>query len=297
MRIIILFLTISIINSQTEYPGLNIFFSSDCLSLGGAGYLNSSSISQKHNPATFNNSRIFTSSIINYKNNVSCQSIGLSFPLKNGNVSSSLKNVSYGVFQSYDEKKNFIGTYQSSDNWFSLLYANRLKNSPIKFGVSYNYLYSSLGSFHIKKSFFSGGGQVSLKKIKTVFGFSIHHIGLNNNSYNKNLISPKLVFSILKILEHLPLNIFVDLIFNSNNKNDIEIFIGGKFNLVDNFKLNIGTSTRKFDQKVNNQIFNSVFGASGIGLVYEDNQYLINVGSYMYGTGFLIHGVQLDLKF
>ena len=37
--------------------------------------------------------------------------------------------------------------------------------------------------------------------------------------------------------------------------------------------------------------------ASGIGINYSKNLTSIKIGSYMYGTGYLINGLQIDVKF
>ena len=105
MKVIIIIFIYSVVFGQTQYPAINTFFSSKSLSLGGAGYLYSDILSLKSNPAVSNINRLFTTSIINYKNGISSQSIGFNFPLKKSNVSFSIKNISYGTFEKYDENK------------------------------------------------------------------------------------------------------------------------------------------------------------------------------------------------
>ena len=88
---------------QAQYSAINSFYSSTSLSLGGAGYLSPNLLSLKNNPSVKNDERIIKTSIINYKNGISSQSFGANFLSKRGNISFSLKNISYGIFDKYDE--------------------------------------------------------------------------------------------------------------------------------------------------------------------------------------------------
>ena len=295
-KILKLSLTIlSIVFSQTEYPSLNIFSSSEYLARAGSGYLKPSSISLKTNPAAVYNFRLLSSSIINFKNGISSQSVGLTFPLKKRYISISLINVNYGVFNSYDEKKNYLGTYTSNDNWFNFSYAEDIKNLPLTFGLSIQSFISTLSNYQLNNSMISLGFKFSLKKLKADLGLSHHQIEIFQEG-DKKSIEPNTVLSISKKLAHLPLNLFSDIVLN-NYSNTFEIFGGGTFNLLDNLQLHIGTSSRKGNQKLDNKLFNSIFGSSGFGLSYRKMPYLINFGSYIYGNGFIISGIQLDVKF
>ena len=290
----LLMLTISLVFSQTEYPGTNIFSSSEYLGRAGSGYLKPSSISLKQNPAAVNDFKLFSTGRINFKNGISSQSVGLTFPYKKRYISTALVNVNYGVFKSYDEKKNYLGTYTSSDNWFSVSYAEKVKKVPIRVGLSFQSFFSSLGGYEMNDSFISAGFKISLEKIKTELGLSYHQLDIFAKG-KKWDIEPNTVFSISKILAHLPLNLFSDFVLN-NYSNTFEVFGGGIFNLSNNLELHIGTSSRKGNQNFNNRLFNSIFGSSGFGLTYIKMPYSINFGSYIYGNGFIISGIQLDIK-
>ena len=294
MKILNISFILSILFGQTENPSINTFFSSNSLSLAGAGYLNPSAISQKKNPSIFDKKRSFTLSIINYKSDISSQSLGSFFPIYNGYASLSIRNLSYGVFESYDENKIFQGTYQSSDNWLTFSYAKKLKNLPITTGLSYNFFNSNLASYQIRKSFFTIGANIIIQKIKTTLGFSLHQLNFKKNSYN--IVDPNFVFSILKGLEHLPLNMFLDFVFYDYATN-LEFFLGSEFKLSENINFLIGSSSRKLSQNIEYNFFNTIFGSTGIGLDYHKKPYKFNIGSYMYGTGYFISGVQLDIEF
>ena len=298
MNIIIFIFIISFVNGQTQYSAVNSFFSSTSLSLGGAGYLSSNLLSLKNNPAVKNDERLITTSIINYKNGISSQSFGVNFLFGGGNVSSSLKNISYGTFDKYDENKNLNGTYQSSENWFTILFSKEVKNLPLKVGMRYEHLFSHLADYFFQVPFISLGGKLYISNINTDIGISIHQLNINffNKNHNNEIISPELVFSIVKSLEHLPLELYIDLISNKKLKFN-EVFLGGVFNLKQNIQLYIGSSPRKFSQNNNSKFFNTIFGASGLGINYTKDLTSIKIGSYMYGTGYLISGFQIDVKF
>ena len=298
MNIIIFIFIISFVSGESQYSAINSFYSSTTLSLGGAGYLSSNLLSLKNNPSVKNDDRIINTSIINYKNGISSQSFGANFLSKKGNVSFSLKNISYGTFDKYDENKVLKGNYQSSDNWFTLLFSKEMKNFPLRLGIRYEHLFSQLEDYFFQVPFISIGSNLFIPNINTHIGISIHQININffNKNHVNSIMNPDIVISSAKSLEHLPLKIFTDLILNKRlTFNDI--FFGGVFNLKQNLQFYIGSSSRKYNQNNNSKLFNTIFGASGIGINYSKNLTSVKIGSYMYGTGFLINGLQIDVKF
>tara|TARA_B100001250_G_scaffold51280_1_gene40058 strand:- start:3084 stop:3971 length:888 start_codon:yes stop_codon:yes gene_type:complete len=295
MKKIICIFILSLVNGQTQYSAVNSFFSSTSLSLGGAGYLSSNLLSLKNNPAVENDERLITTSIINYKNGISSQSFGVNFFFRGGNVSSSLKNISYGTFDKYDENKILKGTYQSSENWFTMLFSKDVKNLPLKVGVRYEHLFSQLEDYFFQVPFISIGGKLYISNINMDIGISVHEININIHQSN-SMINPDIAFSTVKKLKHLPLELYIDLIVDKKLKFN-EVFFGGIFNLKQNMQLYIGSSSRKLIQNNNSKFFNTIFGASGVGINYSKDLTSINIGSYMYGTGYLISGLQINIKF
>ena len=95
------------------YGNIDVFTSPSDLSMGGAGFLFHSINAQTKNPAVYNKTRNFTTSIIKYPAEINSQSIGLNLPLTKTVFSSSLKYVSYGVFEGYNERAEFTGNYKS----------------------------------------------------------------------------------------------------------------------------------------------------------------------------------------
>jgi len=99
--------------AKTGYPALHIFTSSVPLSMAGAGYLHSSPISSKMNPSS-QSEKSFSASLIKYPASITSQSAGAQFPFLHGNLSKSIKYISYGIFQGYTDYAEPIGTYSSS---------------------------------------------------------------------------------------------------------------------------------------------------------------------------------------
>ena len=111
------------------------------------------------------------------------------------------------VFLNLMMKKNYLGTYTSSDNWFIVSYAEKIKKMPIRIGLSLQSFISSLSSYQTNGSFISAGFKLSLQKIKTELGLSYHQVDIFRKD-RKWDIEPNTVFSISKILAYLPLTYF-----------------------------------------------------------------------------------------
>ena len=75
------------------------------------------------------------------------------------------------------------------------------------------------------------------------------------------------------------------------------IFIGGIFHLPHDIKFKWGTSTHKFDQNIRQEIWKSILGATGFGLHFNYGATDAGVGTYFYGTGGWITGMDLSVRF
>ena len=105
--------------------------------MGGAGSLYQSANTQIKNPAVFNKSRSFTASIVKYPALIRSQSLNLNLPTENFVFSSSLKYLSYGVFEGYDEYGESIGSYKSYETWVDGYFAKKLILSQFILGQVY----------------------------------------------------------------------------------------------------------------------------------------------------------------
>ena len=89
----------------SAYANTNSFTSPSCFSMGGAGSLSLSVNTQMKNPAVFNHSRSLTTSIVKYPALINSQSVNINLPNQNTAFSYSLKYLSYGVFNGYNERR------------------------------------------------------------------------------------------------------------------------------------------------------------------------------------------------
>ena len=80
----------------------------------------------------------------------------------------------------------------------------------------------------------------------------------------------------------------------ANNK---DYFISGIFSITKKLSLSWGTSTRKFSQNINEDIVKTIFGSSGLGLSFMNDDIIVGYGLYFYGTGGLTNGIDLSIKF
>jgi len=292
---LLLLILLSSSEAETGYPAFDAFTSSAQLGLGGAGFLNPSSISSKSNPASTIKGRMFTTSIIRYPGSITGQSAGLSLPWMNGTGSASIRHISYGTFHGYNDDAQPTNTYKSGDTWLQGAYSRQLSNIPLRLGINTQLYSSSLENYRIKVLEFSMGGIMYFGKAKGTLGVSIHQMGKEFSSNAVGLLSQKIVLSGAKTLAHLPLTLFIDAL-PSLIVSDAELFIGGIFKVNNVMQIRWGTSTRKGGHNTQQGLLQSILAASGFGVGYATGPTLINYSTYIYGTGAVIQGLEIGIK-
>ena len=278
--------------SETSFPGMDIFTSSANLSMGGAGYLKPSPLSSNINPSIYGG-KVFSASIIKYPAGIASQNIGISLLFKNNTFGKfSINNISYGIFEGYNENLISTGTYSASDTKISASYGKRILRLPIKLGVQSSFYFSNYGDYTFNIFSFSTGFSFRAEEQKFTLGMSIHNLATSSSDLVVDL-HPRLVMSGSKKLKHLPLSLFLDL--TSENSSDLTVFIGGEFDINKNLQFRLGSSNRKFNQNIKKDIFSSVIGASGFGFGYKKKDILINYSIYMFGTGALSQSLEINI--
>ena len=278
--------------SETSFPGMDVFTSSASLSMGGAGYLKPSPLSSNINPSIYGGN-IFSASIIKYPSDITSQNIGISFLFKNNTFGKfSINNISYGIFEGYNENLISTGTYSASDTKISASYGKGILRLPIKLGVESSFYLSNYGDYTFNIFSFSTGFSFRAEEQKFKVGMSIHNLATSSGDLIVNL-HPRLVMSGSKKLKHLPLSLFLDL--TSENSSVLTVFIGGEFDINKNLQFRLGSSNRKFNQNIKKDIFSSVIGASGFGFGYKKKDILINYSIYMFGTGALSQSLEINI--
>ena len=278
--------------SETSFPGMDIFTSSANLSMGGAGYLKPSPLSSNINPSIYGG-KVFSASIIKYPAGIASQNVGISFLFKNNTFGKlSINNISYGIFEGYNENLISTGTYSASDTKISASYGKGILILPIKLGIQSSFYFSNYGDYTFNIFSFSTGFSFRAEEQKFKVGMSIHNLATSSSDLVVDL-HPRLVISGSKNLKYLPLSLFLDL--TSENSSVLTLFIGGEFDINKNLQFRFGSSNRKFNQNIKKDIFSSVIGASGFGFGYKKRDILINYSIYIFGTGALSQGLEINI--
>lgn len=278
--------------SETSFPGMDVFTSSASLSMGGAGYLKPSPLSSNINPSIYGGN-VFSASIIKYPSGITSQNIGVSFLFKNNTFGKLyINNISYGIFEGYDENLISTGTYSASDTKISASFGKRVLKLPIKLGLESSFYLLNYGDYAFNIFSFSAGFSFRAEEQKFKVGMSIHNLATSSSDLVVDL-HPRLVMSGSKKLKHLPLSLFLDL--TSENSSILAVFIGGEFDINKNLQFRLGSSNRKFNQNIKKDIFSSVIGASGFGFGYKKKDILINYSIYMFGTGALSQSLEINI--
>ena len=278
--------------SETSFPAMDIFTSSANMSMGGAGYLKPSPLSSNINPS-ISGGKVFSASIIKYPAGIASQNIGISLLFKNNTFGKfSINNISYGIFEGYNENLISTGTYSASDTKISASYGKGILRLPIKLGVQSSFYFSNYGDYTFNIFSFSTGFSFRAEEQKFKVGMSIHNLATSSSDLVVDL-HPRLVISGSKKLKYLPLSLFLDL--TSENSSILTLFIGGEFDINKNLQFRFGSSNRKFNQNIKKDIFSSVIGASGFGFGYKKKDILINYSIYMFGTGALSQSLEINI--
>ena len=278
--------------SETGFPGMDVFTSSASLSMGGAGYLKPSPLSSNINPSIYGGN-VFSASIIKYPSDITSQNIGISLLFKNNTFGKfSINNISYGIFEGYNENLISTGTYSASDTKISASYGKGILRLPIKLGVQSSFYFSNYGDYTFNIFSFSTGFSFRAEEQKFKVGMSIHNLATSSSDLVVDL-HPRLVMSGSKKLKHLPLSLFLDL--TSENSSILAVFIGGEFDINKNLQFRLGSSNRKFNQNIKKDIISSVIGASGFGFGYKKKDILINYSIYMFGTSAFSQGLEINI--
>lgn len=286
------------LNGATGLPSLNSWFSASKLSMAGGGNLIMIPTSRSVNPANSSLQRSFSTSFILYPAGIQAQSVSVLIPKSNSLITVAINHISYGTFKGYDENAIPTNNYSSSDTWMRLGYSGANEKLPIRYGISNQLYYSKLENYSITKLLFSGGLIWQIKKYKTNIGLSIDDVTIQINPVSDIIKSSPAKYNIgvHKELAYLPLIISIDYLCFNNTKNK-DYFISGIFILSKKISFSWGTSTRKFDQNIKENILKTIMGSSGAGISYKYDGIVIGYGLYFYGTGGWTNGLDLSINF
>jgi len=294
--ILFLILLLSSLQSNQSRPGLSVWFTANELSLAGGGKLLFNPNSRNVDLNVISEGKFFSTSFILYPAGIQAQSASMSLSKSNKFIITSINHVSYGTFKGYDENAVSTGNYTSSDTWLRFGYNEESKRLPFKYGVS-NQIYISKLEDIISTSIYSSFGLVwTIKKYNLDIGWTTNDILLFYDRSTDDINSMDFLIGVCKDLVHLPLKLSIESKL-STSLIPKDYFLSGTFYISENITLNLGTSTRKFSQDTEQNLSQTIFGSSGIGVFFKNKELVIGYGLYLYGTGGFSSGLDMSINF
>ena len=282
-------------NGQSGYQGLNSWYSSVTVSLGGGGTLLNIQEADRQNPAVLGraDNQKYILETVRYPANVNSKHIGWIFPKNKRIYSFHYRQMDYGRFDGYDEDGNPLGSYNSNDTWLSSSISSQY--GMLSYGMSAGLFHSQLGS---KKSIImvsSFGGLISLNKQNMEFGIALKNQGIILKKFNSEENLPLFcMMSVSKKLAYLPLKLNLDIEFMSDIP-EPTLYLSGKFTLSESVFLRWGINSEKFNQQIESGVTKDLITGTGIGLGFKSGKYSIESGGYFYNPGNWILGVSVGI--
>ena len=128
------------------------------------------------------------------------------------------------------------------------------------------------------------------------FGWTVNDILLFYNRSTDDINSTNFLIGVCKDLVHLPLKLSIDTKLSTSIV-PMDYFLSGTFYISNNIALNLGTSTRKFSQNTEQNLSQTIFGSSGVGVLFKNKELVIGYGLYFYGTGGFSSGLDMSINF
>ena len=285
--------------NASDYQALNSWYHPHSVSTVGASSNLMSVESDRLNPAFVNNNeKSMNLSFVQYPSEITSQLAQIVYPQKEYILAMAIRHMSYGIFQGYDEEGIETSNYSAADTWISCSIAKPFYSENIQFGASLGYFYSNISD--VSSIILTGSSGLSLKipRYKMNFGLALRNLAIEVKSYSRNNSYPPILFnfSTAKKLAYLPLSVSIDSDFNTQRKLE-NIRLAGIITLSNSVNLILGTSNNRIDQTSNNiNFFKDLFADTGIGFSISTKQYVIDLGTYFYGTGGTIVSMGVGLK-
>ena len=294
--ILLLILLLSSLKSNQSRPGLSVWFSANDLSLAGGGKLLFNPNGRDVDLNVISKGKIFSTSFIFYPAGIQAQSASMLFSKGNKSIITSINHVSYGTCKGYNENAVATENYTSSDTWLRFGYNEESKTLPFKYGISNQFYISKLEDITSTSIYSSFGLVWTIKKYNLDIGWTVNDILLFCNRLIDDINSTNFLIGVCKDLVYLPLTLSIDSKL-STSLVPKDYFLSGTFDLSKNIALNLGTSTRKFSQNTEQNLSQTIFGSSGVGILFKNKELIIGYGLYFYGTGGFSSGLDMSINF
>ena len=173
----------------------------------------------------------------------------------------------------------------------------RLFAGKAHWGVSTGFLFSNLGEYSSTILTGTTGVSLNLSKHNVHTGLAIRNLAVSIKDYSSaEMHFPAILnLSLAKGLAYLPLKMALDIDYGLYNRL-MTLHLGGVFVLPYNTQLRFGTSSRRIDQLSQINLIRDFFTDTGLGITITNHQYIIDIGTYIYGTGGAVIAIGLGLR-
>ena len=285
---------------EISYPGLLTWSHTPTIALAGGGRILFGAEGDRLNPAvlSYEKNRQFHASLIQFPADIRLESFSILLPTEISNKSLSFRHQSLGIFDGYDESGNETGKYQSGETIITGSFSKKVQNMPLRWGVSSSIFYSQLYNYSSVAIALNGGVLLDIPIIKSVIGINFENVGFPLSSYTdyKESLPSQMAVSLSKKLAHLPLQIMLEAPYSFQTE-ELNIILSGEFKLINGIQIRLGTSSERINQNIQQSVSQSAISGTGLGINYVGKDYSIGIGSYFYGTGEWINGIEFGGNF
>lgn len=298
LNVINIILLIAVRINATAYEALNSWYHPHTLAMVGSGSSLHIAESDRLNPSLmFSNEQLLTIGHVQYPADISTQMAQIVLPRNYGTLGGTIRHVSYGVFEGFDKNGNPTANYAAGESWVTVSIAKQLFAGKLQWGASTGFLFSNIGEYSSTLVTGTAGVSLNLSKYNMHAGLAIRNLAVSIKNYSSAEIHfpAMLNFSLAKGLAYLPLKMVLDFDYGLYNRL-MTFHLGGVFVLPYNTQLRFGTSSLRIDQRSQINLIRDFFTDTGLGITITTHQYIIDIGTYIYGTGGSVIAVGLGLK-
>ena len=298
LSVINIILLISVRINATAYEALNSWYHPHSLAMVGSGSSLHIAESDRLNPSLmFSNEQLLTIGHVQYPADISTQMAQIVLPRNYGTLGGTIRHVSYGVFEGFDKNGNPTANYAAGESWVTVSIAKQLFAGKLQWGASTGFLFSNIGEYSSTLVTGTAGVSLNLSKYNMHAGLAIRNLAVSIKNYSSAEIHfpAMLNFSLAKGLAYLPLKMVLDFDYGLYNRL-MTFHLGGVFVLPYNTQLRFGTSSLRIDQRSQINLIRDFFTDTGLGITITTHQYIIDIGTYIYGTGGSVIAIGLGLK-
>ena len=298
LNVINIILLIAVRINATAYEALNSWYHPHTLAMVGSGSSLHIAESDRLNPSLmFSNEQLLTIGHVQYPADISTQMAQIVLPRNYGTLGGTIRHVSYGVFEGFDKNGNPTANYAAGESWVTVSIAKQLFAGKLQWGASTGFLFSNIGEYSSTLLTGTAGVSLNLSKYNMHAGLAIRNLAVSIKNYSSAEIHfpAMLNFSLAKGLAYLPLKMVLDFDYGLYNRL-MTFHLGGVFVLPYNTQLRFGSSSLRIDQRSQINLIRDFFTDTGLGITITTHQYIIDIGTYIYGTGGSVIAIGLGLK-